>query len=267
MITKTKKQEILNYLKTKEEKINISNIIDKANKSESSNILTHSNFLDLNEIQMMSRILDNGEINYKVYFPNVFCEKAVMFFIPEFLNEDEINFNEYISCVKIDCKNYRKLSHKDFMGSIYSLGIKREVLGDIFVSDGIGYVYVLKNMAEFIENDLLKVANQTAICTILDLDSEESKNLKVDYIEKIYIVPSFRVDALLSEVYSLSRSESKQKIVSGDMYINAKEVINPAENYKEGDIISFKRCGKLKVGKLVRKTKSENLCINIFKYN
>lgn len=266
MITKTAKQAILCNIKSKEDKMKMSNIIDKCNKCEVAAKITSTSFLDLNEKNIASCILNKENIKYSIYFPNQYCEKSIIFFLPDYMGQDEINYEDYISCIKIVCKDMSKLRHKDFMGSIYSLGIKNEFIGDIFLTNKACYVYVNKSVESYILDNLFKVANQETICNSIDLESKEAKELKIEYISKSYIIPSRRIDALLAEVYSLSRKESKDKIVAGDLYINSKECINPSEEFNEADIISFRKCGKLKVGSELRTTKSGNICIDIMKY-
>ncbi len=40
----------------------------------------------------------------------------------------------------------------------------------------------------------------------------------------------------------------------------------PAYIVKENDIVSFKRCGKIKIGKVLRYTKSGKIVVNVKKY-
>ena len=266
MISKLQKQNIISNIKSKEEKMKISNILDKANKCEASSKIINTTFLDLNENSIITSILNREKIRYSIYFPNEYCEKSMMFFIPDYMEEKDINYNEFISCIKITAKDLPKLRHKDFMGSIYSLGIKNELIGDIFLSESACYVYVVKTIEKYLLDNLFKVANQDVECIAIDINSTEAQSLRIEYITKSYIIPSRRIDALLSEVYNLSRKETKDKIVAGDLYINAKLCINPSEEFKEGDIVSYRKCGKLKVGAQLRTTKSGNICIDINKY-
>lgn len=80
-------------------------------------------------------------------------------------------------------------------------------------------------------------------------------------------MPSLRVDVILAEVFFLSRNEAKQKIQNGDLYVNSHSIFFVAYTVKEGDIISFKRCGKIKIGKILRYTKSGKIVLNNKKYS
>lgn len=264
MITKNVKQAILCKIKSKEEKMKMSNIIDKCNKCEVTDKITSTSFLDLNEKSIAVSILNREEIKYCIYYPNEYCEKCIIFFLPYY--QENIEYSDYISCIKIQAKDMNKLRHKDFMGSIYSLGIKNEFIGDIFLTEKACFVYISKSIEKYIIDNLFKVANQEVVCDSIHIDSKEAKELKIEYVSKSYIIPSKRIDALVSEIYTLSRKESKDKIVSGDLYINSKICTNPSEEFKEADIISFRKCGKFKVGSELRVTKSGNICIDIKKY-
>lgn len=266
VISKSEKQAILLNINSKDEKIKVSNIIDKYNKSDIASKITNTNFLDLNEKNIVTSILNKENINYKVFFANSYCEKCIIFFVPDYLDEDNIQYNDYVSCIKINVSNFKKLKHKDFMGSIYSLGIKNEFIGDIFLTDDACYVFVIKTVEKYILDNLLKVSNQNVECKSVALESKELDKLKIEYISKEYIIPSRRIDALLSEVYNLSRKKVKEKIISGDLFINAKECTNPSLEFYKDDIVSFKRCGKFKVGNELRQTKSGNICINVKRY-
>ena len=266
MISKNSKQIILSNIQNKEERMKVSNIIDKANKCDALSKITSTTFLDLNEVKIIKAILNRENVKYEIFYPNEYCEKAIIYFFPDYMSKSEINNSDFISCIKIKAKDMPKLRHKDFMGSIYSLGIKNDVIGDIFLTQEGCYLHICKSIEKFILDNLFKVANQEVACYDIDIDSKEAKKLKIEYITKSYIIPSRRIDVLLSEVYSLSRKETKDKIVSGDLYINAKECINPSEEFEYNDIVSFRKCGKLKVGNEIRKTKSGNICIDIYKY-
>ncbi len=264
MITKQAKQFLISNIKDKDERMKVASIIDKSNKSEALSKIMATTFLDLNEKNIVTSILNNQKVKYKLYFPNEYSEKSIIFFLPDYI--DIPYYEDYVSCIKINCKDMTKLKHKDFMGSIYSLGIKNEFIGDIFLNEKSAYFYVLKEVEEYILDNLFKVGKQEVECEKISISSDESKNLKLEYMTKNYIIPSRRVDALLSEVYNLSRKDVKDKIVAGDLYVNSRECINPSEPFYEGDIISFRKCGKLKVGEEIRITKSGNICININRY-
>lgn len=266
MITKEIKSKILEQFENREEKMLVSNVLDKAYRFEKTEKLEFTCFLNLNEYSIVSKILDYLKIEYNTYSQNEYSDKKVIFFVPSYIDVNVQFYSDYITCIKIIPNVNGKLQHKDYMGTIYNLGIKREVIGDIFVNDDICYFFVMSSVKDYVLNNLIRVGNQGVILSELALDNEELKNISVNIVEKEYIVPSLRVDAVCSAVFNLSRNEIKEKIVKGDLCINDKVSYYPSDVIKEDDIISLRKCGKIVFKEALRNTKSGNIVINIGRF-
>ena len=269
MTNKELKSKILSYYDNKEEKIFVGSIIDKINTFKTSNHLVYTNFLDINEKEITLCILNRYNINYQIFEPLEDTSRFVIFFIPEYLLDYDIAdiFKKYISVVKIIPKTKVNLTHREYMGAIYSLGLKENMIGDIFVQDDLAYIFTFNTNIKFLFNNLTKVSKYDVKLVELDMYSDEVKNIRISYKNINVIVASNRIDVILSEVYSLSRSETKAKIQNGDLYINSKEIYFAPYNVEERDIVSFSKCGKFKVGKVLGTTKSGKIVLNIQKYN
>ena len=152
------------------------------------------------------------------------------------------------------------------MGAIYSLGIDRNMIGDIFVCKDNCYMFTFENYFKYFENNLLYVGKVEVKISDLEIDDLEVKNISLSYKKLEVMLPSLRIDAVLAEVYNLSRSEAKNKIEAGDLFVNSKEMYFVANNVVKGDIVSFKKCGKLKIGDVIRTSKSGKIVLEIFKY-
>ena len=267
MVTKEKKRKILERYKNNEEKILVANILDKGNRYEKTNKIEYTDFLNLNEYRIVISILNELSISYKEFSLNNILTKKVIFFTPDYVEVNNEFFSNYIACLKIKPNISSKLAHKDYMGGIYSLGVKHEVIGDIFATEDAGYVFCKKSISEYIVLNMYKIANQEVKVVEMSFDEEEIMNLSLHFIEKEYIVASMRIDAVLASVYKLSRNEVKEKIQKGDLFLNDKNEYYLSHFLKEGDIVSFKRCGKFKLGKCLRKTRSDRTVIKIYKYS
>ena len=266
MITREIKSNILKRFSNEDERVLVSNILDKVYRFEKSDKLEYTNFLNLNEFSIISSILNELKIKYEVFSLNDVLNKKMIFLIPEYITIDKEFFSNYISVLKITPNVSNKLTHKDYMGAIYNLGINHDIIGDIFVNEKEGYVFCIKNMSEFIKLNLFNVGKQEVKVKELDINLKEVKELKISTEEKEIITTSLRADAVLASMYNLSRSEVKEKINKGDLYINDKVNYYLDKPLKELDIVSFKRCGKLKIGKVIRKTRSNRYVLVVFKY-
>ena len=265
MIERDIRNKILNRYSDKEEKIFVSNLIGLINKFLINDYIVHTKFLNLNEKSIAISILKYLNVNYKIYENNEYSEKVVIFLIPEYLKNEEI-YSNYITCLKVIPSVKNKLLHKDYMGSIYSLGITDENIGDIFLKDSNAYFFIFNENLDYFKYNLSYVGRISVKLEFIDINKDEIKDLKIDYNSININVLSLRVDIILAEIYNLSRNEVKNKIENGDLFINSKQVYFIAENVKENDIISFKRCGKIKVGNIIGNTRSGKIILNVKKY-
>ena len=268
MIDKQIKSKILSFYEKKQDKMLVSMIIEKVNKFETGNHLIYTTFLNMYEKEIAISVLNKLNISYYIYSPLEDTSKFVIFFFPEYMLDQNIDYviSDYIEVIKIIPKTKGKLTHKDYMGTIYSLGLKDEMIGDIFVCNGMCYFFCFKKNSKYICDNLVKVARSEIELKCIDIYSDEVMKIKVKLKDMDITVSSLRVDLILSDIFTLSRNEVKQKIQNGDLYVNSREMFFPAYIVKENDIVSFKRCGKIKIAKVLRHTKSGKIVVNVKKY-
>ena len=134
-----------------------------------------------------------------------------------------------------------KLTHRDFLGSILGLGLKRSVLGDIIVHDNCGYLVCLDSIADFIVSELEKVKHTNVRCEKTDALPQSSGELPP--VTSV-VVPSERIDAIVAEVFNLSRSESRRYFDKELVFINSKLVRKAEKTPEPDDIISVRGLGR-----------------------
>ena len=270
MINKDQRLKLLNHYDKKEDKMFLGSILDKVNKYESENHIVYTNFLDIYQKQIVESALNKLNIKYYTLSTIEDFSRFVIFLIPEYMKHDKSVsniINNYISVIKITPKTKGKITHRDYMGTIYSLGLKDDMIGDIFVNNDVCYFFSFKTNEEYFLNNLTKIARSDISTEVLDINSDEVKGIKQGFKNIDITIPSLRVDVVLSEIYNLSRRKTKNKINNGDLFVNSREMFFVAYDVKEHDILSFRKCGKLKVGQIIRTTKSGKIVLNIQKYS
>lgn len=255
------RQEILNKYNDKDDKIFASNILDKINKYEKTDMLITTNFLDVNEFKISVELLNKFQIEYKVFSLDEVLEKRCIAITPEYIENYDFSC---VSCIKVIPNKNSKLLHKDYMGSIYNIGITEDMIGDIIVFEEYSYIFLMTTVLEFILFNYIQVGNSKIKIEVMDINNLEEIIHNFEDIN--IIVPSNRIDTVLAHVYHLSRSEIENKISKKELYINSKCVTSKTYILKENDIIAFRKCGKFKYINIVKKTKSDNLVIKIKMY-
>lgn len=162
-------------------------------------------------------------------YPN--AERVCLFLLPDYYNamlgaspfecpaelllatlSDEID--ETVQAVRIVGSGYRVLSHRDYLGSILGLGLERDALGDIAVqNDREAVVFCPRTIADFLLENLTKVASDTVKCKTYELDENFTDGKQYRPISNTVASP--RLDCVVAALTNLSREASQNAIRTG----------------------------------------------------
>lgn len=148
-----------------------------------------------------------------------------------------------ISCVRLEVHGAGRLTHRDYLGALMSLGLTRETLGDILPDEKGALVYARQAAAQCIVNELTSVGRQSVSCRF----SEEAPQQMQEREERRVTVASLRLDAVLSAMLKLSRADACALIRSGAVSINHVQVSRAHEAMYENDVVRVKGYGKYEV--------------------
>lgn len=239
----------------KEESILISNIEDKIEKCISRYTTTKSNFLDLNQRSLAEHICNyRKDFFYLFYGGYEDAERTIVIFSPEHIDLEQDNPLEIL---RVHHNGHNNLTHRDYLGSLMGLGIKREMIGDILVRNDGADIIILKEVSTFLQQNYTNAGNAslgTGIYTIEELMLPEAH-----FKEKTDTVASLRIDSIIASIFSLSRTKSQEAIKAGLVFVNSKQCIKADYLINEGDKIVLRGKGKAvlsEIGKTTRKNRT-----------
>ena len=156
-----------------------------------------------------------------------------------------------------------KLNHRDFLGAIMNLMLKREYIGDILVSENNCYIACHENMAQVIRAELKKVKR-----SFVDFSecTEPVIYTRSVSAEKSVTVASMRADAVVSAVLNCSRSEATTQIKQGMVSVNHLLIKHGDFEIMNGDIISIRKQGKYRISSDGAKSRKDRYFITYYKY-
>lgn len=222
-----------------------------------------------------SDFLDGAEqaiISDEIFFPPGFnvlvyggfddAEKKIIGVFPEWQEPCKSEFP--IVCLKIVGGKNRILTHRDYLGTIMSLGITPSKLGDIVVSDNNAYVFLHKDIAEYVSENLHKIGNQGVSVSLI----EDPSSIKVErkYQTLDLVCASERLDAVTAAAANISRSESAKLIEGGKVKLNHREIYKTSETVNEGDLLSIRGHGRFIIYAFGNETRKKRLHITLKKY-
>lgn len=199
------------------------------------------------------QVLENGGF--------IHSESQRIIIAPYFYEIEKEDF-EIVVCKIIYAKNFEKLTHRDILGALMSLGIKRELFGDIVEKDKGFYLAVDQHIYEYLKDHLSMIKRSK----VKFVEWDEEIEVKNDYLVKSFIVSSFRLDKIISSFYKISRQKAAEFIRAGHVKVNHKPVeqINYLCNNK--DIISFKKHGRVMFVDCNKQTRSDNYVVEGYFY-
>lgn len=156
-----------------------------------------------------------------------------------------------------------KLTHRDFLGALMSLGIERETVGDILVEDGRCVVFVKSELKDYITSQIFKIG-RTGVKTEELREGELPQGRGFD--ENIYTVSSLRLDNVVAALAGLSREKTKTLILSGQAALNYTECTNISKQLSEGDVLSIRGKGKFVLHGVIGETKKHRIKISVIHY-
>jgi RNA-binding protein YlmH len=149
-----------------------------------------------------------------------------------------------------------ELSHRDFLGALMGLGIRRETLGDIIVSDKTGYLCCLDSVAEYILREFHEV-KRTAV-TVTELDAAPDA-ASAPPEEREITVASPRLDALIAAVYDLSRAQAQELCAQGRVFVDSRPQESGDRTVSEGSVVSVRGHGRFICGSFQGETRRSRL--------
>lgn len=170
-----------------------------------------------------------------------------------------------IACVRIAPASKKfadDLTHRDFLGSLMALGMTREVLGDIVVKEGEGFLFCLSPIADYVIENLKEVKRTSVRCGYSELP--ESAGSRGE--EKTFVVASERLDAVIAAVWKLPREEAKTLAEKGLVYVDSRLETKAGSKIPEDAIVSVRGRGRFRFHGAEYETKKGKLRVRVTAY-
>ena len=190
------------------------------------------------------------------------AERKVFGAFPDWQEPD---FSEFpITALRITKKYDKELNHRNYLGTVLSLGIERDKIGDILPDDAGATVFVLEDIAEHIKENIRKVAGCGVDITVQDAGDVKIPPKRFELID--IVAASLRLDACLGAILKISRKDAKELSLSGNVSVNHMEAKSEDVKLLEGDLLSIRGFGRAEIMVVGGKTRSDRTHITIKKY-
>ncbi len=224
-----------------------------------------TDFLDPRQLELAEGVLQkNSGLAYTVYGGYPEAERNVLNICPahqqpELPPVEAVQFNW--------SGDHKALSHRDLLGAILSLGLRRDQVGDIiFLQDGGAAAMISDSTrAGYICANLVRVGSLEVTCAVTKPD--QLPLAEDDGREITGTVASLRLDSVLSLGFGISRSRVVLLVKGGLVRVNWRPVNSPSVQVKEGDQVSLKGRGRLLLSTVEGETRKGRIRLKLKKYS
>ncbi len=197
-------------------------------------------FLSAEESALVSKRLKNQNIKFSLF--GGFCEaqRVMLCCLPDWCDEPTYP----ITAVTVTFKPCFELTHRDFLGSVLGLGLKREAVGDILIEQGRAVLFLSQDIAKYVLDNLNKVGRCGVKLTegfVAPLPNPAVM------CENIVTVASLRLDCVVSAFLNCSRNTAAEFIENGLVSVNSVVTQKSTKNVQNRDIVSVRHKGKFSI--------------------
>ncbi len=239
------KKNILMHFRP-EEHLFVERSLDYVEHASLKNRLVVTSFLDPREVAILASIVQRD--------PNLVfltdggyeqAERKRALIAPDYYVENPGLFNFNISFLRLESAEVKGLEHRDVLGAVLGLGIKRNKLGDIIPHNKGSDMIVASELEDYLYFNIGQVGRHRV--SIRKITRPELALPKQNIKIRTASVASMRVDAVLAEGYRVSRTKASSLIKNGKCKVNWKLVDRPDYLVAPGDLISLRGFGRMVV--------------------
>lgn len=263
------KQQLLKDYKKQEDKICLSQVLDKIEFSKTRDKLEHTDFLDMYQVSLVENFLRKIKFeNYQLYGGYEDAERKILVVYPEKYDSKmlEKNYNKILKIVRITLSEEQgKYSHRNYLGGIVKLGLKREKVGDIIVYNEGADIITLEDFADILKAQLPTLTRfENSKIDVNEIQNKKKREIKVEEVK--IIVPSFRLDNFVSDLAKTSRSKAVQIIEQERVFINGQNETKASKAIKLNDIITIRGKGRFVIKEISGTTRSGRNVVVVEKF-
>lgn len=243
----------------KEDKLLLARIEDALHLSQTRHCSKFVGFLDERQGEMMRNRFSHNPF---VLFYGGYPDAQRVFFGAFDAQPDTASFPIVSLC--FEYRQQAHLTHRDFLGTFMSEGVRRETIGDILCKPGRAVALVDASVAPHLLSSVQRVGGEgVRVHSPFDGDWADFAAQKSDYRDT---VASLRLDAVLHVMLRHSRTQACDLIRAGLVSVNHVVCTCVSRILDQGDVVSVKGKGRFVLEQVGAESKKGRLFITVSKF-
>ena len=249
---------------TPEDKVLLAKVWDKITAGMRRDIIANTAFLSPRELEMTRYLFGDVE-GLRSFGGYAEAERKMLFFLPEYLDESYLFTEDSpMVCLRSEFYEGDSPSHRDFLGALMGAGIARETIGDICVGKGSCDFFVTAEIAPYVLQNFSGAGRTKVRLSQIPLDQVEIAEPETKEIRDT--LASLRLDSVISSGFRVGRSLAADYVNAGRCAINGLPCQKGDKQVNQGDKVSVRGLGKIKLTSVNGQTKKGRISVVIDRY-
>ncbi len=258
-----KREQIAHLAASEQEAILLARVYERMAGAARRGIPAASCFLSPHEQALCEQLLRGMDVRF--FGGTEDAERRVCVFLPEYLEESWLSTDDApVAAVRASFYEKDALSHRDILGGLMGCGIKRETVGDIYVSQGRCECFLLREIVPYVLQNFTGAGRTKLRLETIPLSSVAPPEQATKEIRST--LASLRLDAVVSAGFGLARGKAAALIEGGRVALNHTQCLKPDRLTDEGDVISVRSLGKLRLETVGGRTKKDRISVTVLRY-
>ena len=262
------KRELLDrFARDGDQRLLLARVLDQQQRADQRGVPTHTGFLSPAEQAVSADLLMAAAPKQGVLFGGYpEAERKLWAFLPDWLEEETWQESEDCPVCALEAKvsGMASLTHRDYLGSLMGLGLTREKIGDILITETGAQVLVLRETLPILLAQWEKAGRYPVKLREIPLSQLTPARGEVKKIRDT--VATLRLDAVCASGFSTSRTKAVDFISAGRVAVNHRECTKADRTVGQGDVIACRGLGKCVVKEVLGQSKKGRTMIVIERY-
>ena len=219
-------------------------------------------FLDERQRAVAQAVLQHIKADNCLFFGgHTEAERTFLGAFPSYMEPDGTLFP--LTAVAFHCRDTVRLDHRQVLGTLMSLGIKRDKVGDILCQEGLAVVFAEETIAAYLSQQITKIGGEGVSVVLGYADELPAFH---SFLPLRSTIASARLDAAVKSLLGCSRADAAQMITAGLVMLNHTPTLHISEDIQAGDIVSIRGKGRFILDEIGTQTQKGRLFFSARKY-
>ena len=234
-----KAELIRKFAQNNDDKIFLAHVLDKEAICIHKSIPAEGDFLDVRRQALILSMAPYMTVKPFLWGGYEDAERKMFFFLPDYMEEVP---PDALCVIRAKHRDMKAPGHRDYLGSILGLGVKREGVGDILVSDDGAQIIVRASLADFFLTNYESAGRVHLSVSSLPISALEIPETAPTF--KTASLASLRTDAVLAAAFNVSRALAQEAIHSGKVHLNNLPLLKGDKVIAVGDKVRWQGKGR-----------------------